>query len=148
MTASGLGGWEVRAAQERDLAGVLALWRSAGNVPTPTDDERSLRALLAFDPQAIIVAELRGGVVGSVIVGWDGWRGTFYRLAVRPQERRHGLATELVREGERRLLGRGAVRLNAIVVADEREAIRFWEAVGYGAHPEQLRFVCEPADRP
>ena len=140
-------GWEIRDAQEHDLGGVLALWEGAGSVRTPTDDEQSLRTLLAFDPEAVIVAELQGALVGSVIVGWDGWRGSFYRLAVRPPERRHGLATELVREGERRLQRRAAVRLNAIVVADERGAVRFWGAVGYAAHPEQLRFVRDLGDR-
>ena len=60
-----------------------------------------LTRLLAADPQALLVAELDGVVAGSLIAAWDGWRGSFYRLAVSPEHRRKGLATMLLREGER-----------------------------------------------
>jgi ribosomal protein S18 acetylase RimI-like enzyme len=80
-------------------------------------------------PLALLIADARGEVVGSLIVAWNGWRGSFYRLVVHPDHRRRGLATRLVREGETRLRDRGAVRLDAIV-ADEVAAMSFgaWSA--------------------
>jgi ribosomal protein S18 acetylase RimI-like enzyme len=80
-------------------------------------------------------------VVGSLIAAWNGWRGSFYRLAVHPEHRRNGLATRLVREGEKRLRDRGAVRLDAIVAADEVGAMSFWRAVGYEHQGDRSRFV-------
>lgn len=138
---SPLSEWSLRSARERDIPGMLALWSAAGSVPTVTDDHDSLAALLSFDPEAIVVAELDGALVGSLIAGWDGWRGTFYRLAVRSDHRRRGLATALVGEGEGRLRRRGAVRLNAIVAPGEGAAMRFWEAAGYIPKHGQLRYV-------
>lgn len=131
----------IRSASEADLAAVLDLWRLAGNVPTVTDSEESLRALIAVDSDALLVAEASRGVVGSLIVAWNGWRGSFYRLAVHPEERRRGIATALLHEGERRLRARGAVRVDVIAVEHEEPATGFWSAAGYDRRDEQVRFV-------
>ena len=47
----------------------------------------------------------------------------------------------LVRAGEERLRGLGAVRLTAIVVEGDAAAAGLWEAVGYEAQAERLRFI-------
>jgi ribosomal protein S18 acetylase RimI-like enzyme len=83
--------------------------------------------------------------VGSLIAAWDGWRGSFYRLAVRPDARRKGLATALLREGERRLCARRAARLTAIVADDDAVAMCFWQAVGYQRQSHRARFIA-PTD--
>lgn len=106
-----------------------------------TDTAESLRRLLKTDDQALLVAELDGDLVGSVIAAWNGWRGSLYRLAVHPRHRRRGLGTRLVREGERRLQDRGAIRIDAIVSADDVTAARFWTAAGYRHQQRRSRFV-------
>ncbi len=131
----------IRNATEKDIAAVLDLWVVAGSVPTVSDSPEGLARLLATDPQALMVAELSGVLVGSLIAAWDGWRGSFYRLAVSPEHRRKGLATMLLREGERRLRERGAVRLTAIVADDEEGAMAFWRATGYERQQHRARFV-------
>jgi ribosomal protein S18 acetylase RimI-like enzyme len=131
----------VRAAAASDIPTILGIWAASEAEPTVTDDESSLRRLLHRDPDALLVVELQGSVVGTLIATWDGWRGHFYRLAVLPQQRRRGLATELVRTGEERLLERGARRLNAIVVDGQDGAVDFWGAAGYQAQSHRLRFV-------
>ena len=120
---------------------MLDLWVVAGSLPSVSDSPDGLTRLLADDPQALLVAELDGVLAGSLIVAWDGWRGSFYRLAVAPEHRRNGLATTLLREGERRLRERGAVRLTAIVADDEAGAMGFWRAAGYEPQQHQARFV-------
>jgi len=133
--------WTIRNATEDDIQSVLKLWAAAGNLPSVTDSRDGLTRLLAADPQALLVAELDGVLAGSLIAAWDGWRGSFYRLAVSPEHRRKGLATMLLREGERRLRERGAVRLTAIVADDEAGAMAFWQAVGYEQQQHRARFV-------
>jgi ribosomal protein S18 acetylase RimI-like enzyme len=120
---------------------VLDLWAVAGSPPSVSDSPDGLARLLAADPQALLVAALEGVLAGSLIAAWDGWRGSFYRLAVLPEHRRTGLATMLLREGERRLRERGAVRLTAIVVDDEAGAMGFWQAAGYTRQRGRARFV-------
>ncbi|HVO55233.1 MAG TPA: GNAT family N-acetyltransferase [Solirubrobacterales bacterium] len=133
--------FEIRTATRTDAGDLLALWSNAGSVPTVTDSREALASLLDHDPEAVLVGVEGGRVVGSLIAAWDGWRGNFYRLAVYPDRRRRGLATALVREGERRLRARGAVRLTAIVADDEDEALAFWSAAGYEQQRQRERFV-------
>lgn len=131
----------VLSASSRDIAGVLSLWTLGGGPSSVSDTPEALAHLLARDPGALLVAESGGAVVGSLIAAWDGWRGSFYKLVVHPEHRRQGIATELLREGESRLRARGAIRLTAIVVADDPAAMAFWEAAGYQCRPEQARFI-------
>jgi ribosomal protein S18 acetylase RimI-like enzyme len=133
--------WTIRNASEEDIQSVLDLWVVAGSLPSVTDSRDGLTGLLVADPQALLVAELDGVLAGSLIAAWDGWRGSFYRLAVSPEHRRKGLATMLLREGERRLRERGAVRLTAIVADDDPTAMSFWQATGYEQQQHRARFV-------
>jgi ribosomal protein S18 acetylase RimI-like enzyme len=133
--------WTIRTATEDDIPSVLGLWAAAGSLPSITDSSDGLDRLLAADPQALLVAEFDGVLAGSLIAAWDGWRGSFYRLAVSPEHRRKGLATMLLREGERRLRERGAVRLTAIVAADDPTAMSFWQTTGYKHQQHRARFV-------
>jgi ribosomal protein S18 acetylase RimI-like enzyme len=140
--------WVIRAGGSGDLEAVLLLWRRSCALPTVTDDLQSLQALLLADAGALLVAEEpaqltsgSGEVVGSLIAAWNGWRGSFYRLAVRPDHRRRGLGRRLVREGEERLRERGAGRLDAIVAPDDAAATGFWEALGYERQRDRVRFV-------
>ena len=135
------GDWSIRAGRCDDVEAVLELWRAAESVSTPTDSRESLLVLLSHDPEALVVAEAGGALVGSLIVAWDGWRGSFHRLAVAPGSRRGGLATELVRRGEERLGRRGAIRLTVVVARDEPAAFALWEALGYVWQPDHLRFT-------
>jgi ribosomal protein S18 acetylase RimI-like enzyme len=136
----------IRSATEHDIEPVLCLWDAASAPPSVTDTREGLVRLLANDSEALILAERGGTVVGSLIAAWDGWRGSFYRLAVHPDRQRQGIATALLREGERRLRVRGAVRLTAIVAGDDPAAIGFWQAAGYARQRDRVRFVRFAAD--
>ncbi|MGP0029541.1 MAG: GNAT family N-acetyltransferase [Acidimicrobiales bacterium] len=131
----------VRAGEEADVEAVLRLWLEAGAAPSSTDDARSVHALIGHDPAALIVAEDDGRIVGSVIAGWDGWRGSIYRLAVAPSHRRRGLGSRLIAAARSRLSDAGAVRLQAIVVATDPVATGFWQASDWERQVHHLRFV-------
>ena len=133
--------WSIRDCTPGDLDSLLDLWILADAPPTATDSIGPLRSLLALDPQALLVADARGETIGSLIAAWNGWRGSFYRLVVHPDHRRRGLATRLVRAGESRLRNRGAVRLDAIVAANDLAAMTFWGALGYELQRDRSRFV-------
>jgi ribosomal protein S18 acetylase RimI-like enzyme len=130
----------LRAATAEDSAGVLALWQEAAE-PTSTDSADALGNLLRRDPGALIVAEAGGRIVGSVIAGWDGWRGAVYRLAVAPDHRRRGLGQALLRAAEERLTELGGRRLHAIVVESNADAVAFWTATDWEHQAGQLRFA-------
>jgi ribosomal protein S18 acetylase RimI-like enzyme len=131
----------LRQGRLKDVDAVLALLRRAEAGPSSTESADDLRRLLERDPDALLLADAEGEIVGSLVAGWDGWRGTFYRLAVDPAHRRCGLATEMVRAGEERLRAFGARRLNAIVESEEADAMAFWAAAGYELQTARSRFV-------
>jgi ribosomal protein S18 acetylase RimI-like enzyme len=131
----------LRSGRVDDVEAVLDLWRRAEASPSPTESAADLRGLLERDPEALLLAEAEGEIVGSLIAGWDGWRATFYRLAVDPTHRRHGLATDLVRTAEERLRALGARRLNAIAESHKPAAMAFWASAGYELQSSRSRFV-------
>jgi ribosomal protein S18 acetylase RimI-like enzyme len=131
----------IRSATASDIPAVLRLWREADAEPSHTDDPDALGGLIEFDPGSLLVGELDGRVVGSVIAAWDGWRGSVYRLAVAPDLRRSGLGLRLVAEAEAHLATAGARRLQAIVVASDARATGFWRAADWEEQVERVRFV-------
>ena len=132
---------EVRPGRPDEVGTVLALWRAADAVPSASDDPDSLGRLLEASGDALLVAEMEGRVVGTIIAGWDGWRGNLYRRAVLPTERRRGIALRLVAEAERRLAGKGAHRLSALVMSEHDPAVALWLAAGYRHDTRVGRFV-------
>ena len=131
----------VRPARAEDVDAVLALWDRAAGPTSQPGTPASMTVLLARDPGALIVAELDRAIVGTLIVGWDGWRCHLYRLAVDADHRRHGLATLLVARARERARELGARRLDAMVDGNNELGVAFWSALGFTVlAPEDLRF--------
>lgn len=141
MKPDDTGALALRACRPSDVDEVLRLWRESRTEPAATSDERRLAALLVRDHGAVLVAELDGRVVGSLIAAWDGWRGNMYRLAVHPSYRRRGIALRLVQEGEERLRAKGADRVTALVWRAEARAVYCWLSAGYEDEEGTGRFV-------
>lgn len=145
MTTSVRGGdVTVRAARVDDVDAVLALWAVARSASANTpDDAEGVRRLVEHDAGALLLAECEGVVVGTLVAGWDGWRGDMYRLAVLPEHRRHGVARRLVEAGHARLRAFGAIRVTALVGRDEPVARALWSALGYAHDERHQRFVID-----
>src|SRR5205807_2716598 len=73
--------WTIRSATPADVAAVLSLWRAAAIPAGASDTSEGLGALLGTDRQALLLAQSQSAVIGSLIAAWDGWGGSFYRLA-------------------------------------------------------------------
>jgi ribosomal protein S18 acetylase RimI-like enzyme len=133
----------IRTATPADAQTVLALWRAADAVPSVTDDEVSVRGLLERDPEALLLAVDGDRIVGTLIAGWDGWRGNMARLAVLPDLQRRGIATTLVAAARARLAALGARRVTALVVTGRAQAEGLWSAVGFAPDPVTARYVMD-----
>lgn len=135
----------IREATLPDAGGVLAFWREASAHSSVSDYPESVRILIEHPSAWLLVAEREAedGVAGTLVAAWDGWRGNFYRLAVRPSLRRRGIGTALVREGERRLAACGSLRNSAMVESDDEAATAFWRAAGYRLDARLARYLKE-----
>ena len=131
----------IRPANTGDGETVLRIWREADAVVSTTDDLDAVRVLLDRDPDALLIAELDGHCVGTLIAGWDGWRANLYRLAVLPGWRRRGIARALVETAEARLRSLSARRGAAVVVIDHDHATAFWRSMHYELDERIGRFA-------
>src|SRR2546421_4326401 len=135
----------IRPCRVEECLAVLALWRRAGAIPSPTDTlEELLRLVRSEHGDGFLVAVQAGAIVGSIIGGWDGWRGNIYRLAVAPEARRAGLARRLVDAAERMLVSKGARRISALVERHEAHAVGFWDALadrGWHRDERMMRYI-------
>jgi ribosomal protein S18 acetylase RimI-like enzyme len=131
----------LRACRLQDVEAVLEVWRQAEATPGVTDTADDLGRLVQDGRAVVLVAEVGGRLVGSVIGTFDGWRANIYRLAVHPDERRRGIARALVAEVEKGLARLGARRITALVEKEHPLAMGFWEAVGYQVDERIVRRV-------
>ena len=90
--------YRIRDCGRADCPAVLDLWRQAEAIPSQTDTLGDLQRLVDEHGGLFLVAEEAERLVGTIIAGWDGWRGNMYRLAVLPEFRRRGIARFLVAE--------------------------------------------------
>ncbi|WP_250031404.1 GNAT family N-acetyltransferase [Paractinoplanes maris] len=137
-----MGELTLRVAAPTDLGAVLEFWReSAENGSRPADTAAAVEALIARDPEALILAVDDGEIVGTVIAGWDGWRCHLYRLAVAPHRRRTGIGGRLLTAAEHRFRDLGGTRVDAMVLDANERAHGVWSAHGYRQQDDWSRWV-------
>ncbi|MFB6773128.1 GNAT family N-acetyltransferase [Streptomyces sp. NPDC056337] len=132
---------QIRAAVPEDLDTVLAFWKVAAEGTSISDDREGVERLVARDPEALVLAERDGELVGTVIAGFDGWRCHLYRLAVHPEQRRRGVGTALLAAAEERFVRLGGRRGDAMVLRRNERAQHAWRAAGYAPEEQWRRWV-------
>ncbi|MFD8062477.1 GNAT family N-acetyltransferase [Streptomyces cyaneofuscatus] len=130
-----------RPATAADLDTVLAFWKVSAEGTSISDDGDGVARLVERDPDALILAERDGTLVGTVIAGFDGWRCHLYRLAVHPEQRRKGVGGALLAAAEERFAALGGRRSDAMVLDRNDLAHHAWRAAGYGPQPQWSRWV-------
>ncbi|MEU6201583.1 GNAT family N-acetyltransferase [Streptomyces sp. NPDC047061] len=131
----------IRTAGPDDLDSVLAFWKTAAEGTSISDDRGGVDRLLATDSEALLLAELDGELVGTVIAGFDGWRCHLYRLAVHPERRRRGIGSALLAAADERFVRLGGRRADAMVLVRNETAHHAWQAAGYEPQEQWRRWV-------
>lgn len=117
---------------EADIPAARELWANTAGVHVSAGDEpEELAGYLRRNPGISSVAEAEGRLVGAVLCGHDGRRGVVYHLAVAPDHRREGIASEMMRRSLPLLRTAGIRRVLLLVATDNQEGKQFWLRQGW-----------------
>ena len=122
----------IRAYLEADEGEVVALWTACGLVRPWNDPRKDIARKRAVQPELFLVALEADALVGTVMAGYDGHRGWINYLAVDPASRRLGLARSMMAAVEERLGRLGCAKINLQIRSDNRDAIAFYQRIGFG----------------
>jgi ribosomal protein S18 acetylase RimI-like enzyme len=134
----------IRPCRLEECGEILELWRDAGSTPSISDSIDNIERALKTSNGLLLVAEYQSRIIGTVMGGWDGWRGNIYRLAVLPRFRRQGIGRTLVQELEKQLVSKGVSKISVLVEKGEELAIAFWESMkneDYRADERLIRYA-------
>jgi ribosomal protein S18 acetylase RimI-like enzyme len=132
----------IRHAKLSDVDALVEFWSRAGeNDSRPVDRPEAVEQLIERDAEALIIAELDGALVATIIAGWDGWRANLYRLAVDPELRGRGLGRRMLSVAEDRLRDLGAERFCAMVLDDNALGRSLWASASYRRQDDWRRWV-------
>jgi len=127
-----------------DFDGVAAVWEAVGMWPHIGEDRAWYEAALARNPGCGLVWRHAGRIVGTVIAGWDGFRGSIFHLAVLESHRNRGLGSALLMAAEQKLKSLGIFQINIMVYAENGFAESLYHRRGYERSPVKVlrkRFV-------
>jgi len=138
---------EIRPMTIADYDQVYALWQACEGVGlSATDEPQAIRAYLERNPGLSAVALDGGRVVGTVLCGHDGRRGYIHHLAVAQSHRRRGIGRALVERMLSALMAQGIQKCHLFVFGENRQAIAFWERVGFSQRVELVMMSRQIAD--
>jgi ribosomal protein S18 acetylase RimI-like enzyme len=122
---------EIRIFRQDDYDEVIALWERCDLLFPNDDPELDIERKLNHSPELFIVAEMAGEVIGTIMGGYDGRRGSAYYLCVDPEYRGRGIANALINRLEKKLIARGCPQLNIVIRDDDDVVVNMYEKLGY-----------------
>jgi len=122
---------EIRIYRQDDFEEVLTLWERCDLLRPWNDPEMDIERKQNHSPELFLVAEVGGEVVGSVMGGYDGHRGSAYYLGVHPDYRGRGIANALINWLEKKLIARGCPKINLMVRAENDAVVSMYEKLDY-----------------
>ena len=125
----------VRDFQPVDRAGIVHLWERCGLTRPWNNPSLDIERKLNGQPDWLLVGVVSDVIVASVMIGYDGHRGWINYLAVDPEYQRSGFGRELMLAAEKRLLAIGCPKVNLLIRDENRDAIAFYEAIGFSRDP-------------
>ena len=116
-----------------DTACVAKLWQECGLTRPWNDPFKDIERKLTDQNGAFWVVFQNSVVVASVMIGYDGHRGTINYLAIAPELQRSGIGAELMRRAEAFLIDIGCPKVSFCVRKDNHAVLAFYDRLGYAA---------------
>ena len=114
-----------------DTEAVIDLWDACDLTRPWNDPHKDIQRKLTDRNGAFWVVCQGGDVVASVMVGYDGHRGSINYLAIAPRLQRSGIGAELMRRAEEFLTAIGCPKVSFCVRRDNDRVLAFYDSLGY-----------------
>ncbi len=126
---------QIRPYRPEDESQVVRLWLECNLIVPLNNPYRDIQRKLRVNPEWFLVGIIDGTLASTCMVGYEGRRGWINFLGVLPRYRRRGIATRMMREAESILKAAGCAKVNLQVREYNKEAVKFYESVGYRLDP-------------
>ena len=123
--------YSLRSATDDDIPALLGLWDICG-LSKPHNHGPTDIAFARRGPNSdVLVLDVNGKTVASVMVGHDGHRGWVYYVAVHPDHQRQEIGTRIMAHAEEWLRGRGIWKMQLLVRASNAAVAAFYAKLGF-----------------
>ena len=123
--------YEIIEFDEKHREDVINLWKICDLTRPWNDPNKDIDRKLT-DPTGKLFLLKKGDLIlGSVMVGFDGHRGSVYYLSVHPDFQKKNLGKMLMEHSESYLLTLGCPKLNLMVRTSNLPVVEFYNRLGY-----------------
>jgi ribosomal protein S18 acetylase RimI-like enzyme len=130
---------QLRPYLESDEQAVVNLWQACDLTRPWNNPQKDIARKLTVQRELLLVGEIEGRIVASIMAGYDGHRGWINYLAVHPDFQRRGFGRQLMKAAQSLLLELGCPKVNLQVRSTNAKAASFYNSIGY-AQDEVLSF--------
>ena len=110
---------------------LIDLWKICDLTRPWNDPDRDIDRKLTDHTGKLFLLKKHDLILGSVMVGYDGHRGSVYYLSIHPDFQKKNLGRMLMKHSEDYLLTLGCPKLNLMVRTSNLEVIEFYDRLGY-----------------
>jgi ribosomal protein S18 acetylase RimI-like enzyme len=122
---------EIRAFEIADTEAVINLWHVCELVRPWNDPQKDINRKMTDLNGVFWVGHVNDTVMASIMIGYDGHRGTINYLAIDPAFKGQGFGRKLMQEAEAFLTSIGCPKVSFCVRRDNEPVVQFYDALGY-----------------
>ena len=117
---------------------VISLWEKCGLTRSWNNPEKDIARKNSDQNGKFLIGQIDGVLMASIMIGYDGHRGSINFLAVDPDYAGAGYGKILMAEAERFLLSVGCPKINLCVRTDNAKVVKFYQRLGFEIEPVHL----------
>jgi ribosomal protein S18 acetylase RimI-like enzyme len=122
---------KIRKYKGQDEKAVIELWQRCDLTRPWNNPVLDIERMLKVYPGLFLVGLIDNTIVASVMGGYDGHRGWVYYLGVAPEYQRRGYGRIMMDAVTKKIIDIGCPKINIQVRGDNKQALGFYEKIGY-----------------
>jgi N-acetylglutamate synthase-like GNAT family acetyltransferase len=122
---------KIRRYKDSDYAKIRKNLTEAKMFDKVRDRKENIKKMVKLNHQAVLVAEEKNEVVGSVFLIMASWEAMIYRLAVKKSMRGKGIGSMILKEAEKRMKRLGIKEVYLLTDTKDKKLHRFYTDRGY-----------------